>query len=127
MKDDNLTPEQVLAALFKGLSRFDQMALLSRLEFTGGSMYRAWAASERNAKAREALLAAAQREDDSANLLKGMTTLKAACEKCAKPLPLDAAALTCSFQCTFCPDCAARMDNLCPNCSGELAARHAHG
>jgi hypothetical protein len=123
MKNDSLTPEQVLASLFEGLSRFDQMALLSRLEFTGGLMYRAWAASEPNAKAREALLAAAQREDDNANLLKGMTTLKTTCEQCREPLPLDTAALACSFQCTFCPDCAAQMSNVCPNCSGELALR----
>ncbi|HTT75089.1 MAG TPA: DUF1272 domain-containing protein [Candidatus Binataceae bacterium] len=123
MKNDNLTPEQVLASLFEGLSRFGQMALLSRLEFSGGSIYRRWAESERNTKAREALLAAAQREDDNANLLKGMTTLKTACEKCHKPLPLDAAARACSFQCTFCPDCAAQMSNVCPNCSGELSPR----
>ncbi|HEX4209060.1 MAG TPA: DUF1272 domain-containing protein [Candidatus Binataceae bacterium] len=123
MKNDNSTPEQVLASLFEGLSRHAQMALLSRLEFVGGSTYRAWAASERNAKARDALLAAAQREDDNANLLKGMTTMKTACEKCHKPLALDDAALACSFQCTFCPDCATQMDNLCPNCSGELTLR----
>lgn len=123
MKNDNLTPEQVLASLFEGLSHQDQMVLLSRLEFSGGSIYRAGAASERNAKAREALLAAAQREDDNANLLKGMTTLKTACEKCHKPLPLEAAALACSFQCTFCPDCATQMNNICPNCSSELISR----
>jgi uncharacterized protein len=118
-----MTPEQTLASLFEGLSRFEQMALLSRLEFSGGSIYRSWAASEHNAKAREALLAAAQREDDNANLLKGMTTLKTACEKCHKPLPLETAALACSFQCTFCPECAAQMSNVCPNCSGDLTPR----
>jgi hypothetical protein len=120
-----MTPEQTLALLFDGLSRTAQMALLSRLEFTGGSIYRRWAESERNAKAREALLAAAQREDDNANLLKLMTTPKLSCEKCHKPLPLDSAALACAFQCTFCPDCATQMDNVCPNCSGELTSRNA--
>ncbi|MGH8338535.1 MAG: DUF1272 domain-containing protein [Gammaproteobacteria bacterium] len=125
MKNDNLTPEQVLASLFEGLSRFGQMALLSRLEFSGGSIYRAWAASERNIKARDALLAAAQREDDNANLLKLMSTLKTSCEKCHSTLPLDSAALACAFQCTFCPDCATQMNNICPNCSGELASRFA--
>jgi hypothetical protein len=118
-----MTPEQTLASLFEGLSRFEQMALLSRLEFSGGSIYRAWAASERNAKARDAMLDAAQREDDNANLLKLMTTPKTSCEKCHKPLPFDSAALACAFQCTFCPDCAMQMNNSCPNCSGELAAR----
>jgi uncharacterized protein len=122
MKNTNSTPEETLASLFEGLSRFDQTALPSRLEFSGGSIYRRWAKSERNTKAREALLAAAQREDDNANLLKLMTTPKLSCEKCHKPLPLDAAALVCAFQCTFCSDCATQMSNVCPNCSGELAA-----
>jgi uncharacterized protein len=123
MKNTNSTPEETLASLFEGLSRFDQMSLLSRLEFSGGSIYRRWAESERNNKAREALLAAAQREDNNANLLKLMTTPKTSCEKCRKPLPLDSPAFAWAFQCTFCPDCAMQMNNSCPNCSGELAAR----
>jgi hypothetical protein len=123
MKNTNSTPEETLASLFEGLSHLDQMALLSRLEFSGGSIYRRWAASERNTKAREALLSAAQREDDNANLLKLMTTPKTSCEKCHKPLPLDSAALACAFQCTFCPGCAAQMNNVCPNGSGELISR----
>jgi uncharacterized protein len=123
MKNASLTPEQVMASLFEGLSPFDQMALMSRREFGGGSIYRRWAEAERNAKAREALLAAAQREDDNASLLKGMTTPKTSCEKCHKPLPRDATALACSFQCTFCPDCSMQLKNVCPNCSGELAER----
>lgn len=123
MKNDNPSAEQVMASLFEGKSLRDQMALLSRLEYSGGSIYRRWAESERNAKAREALLAAAQREDDNANLLKLMTTPKTECEKCHKPLPFDAAALACAFQCTFCSDCAAPMNCVCPNCSGELTTR----
>lgn len=125
MKDASMTPEQVLASLFEGLSRIDQMSLLSRLEFSGGSIYRRWAGSESNIKAREALLAAAVREDDNANLLKLMTTPKLSCEKCRKPLPLDSPAMACAFQCTFCPDCAGQMHNACPNCSGQLTSRHA--
>jgi len=123
MKNASLTPEQVMASFFEGLARSDQMALMSRLEFGGGSIYRRWAEAERNVKAREALLAAARREDDNAKLLKGMTTPKTSCEKCYKPLPLDAAALACAFQCTFCPDCSTQMNHVCPNCSGELALR----
>jgi uncharacterized protein len=123
MKNPSLAPEQVMGSLFEGLSRVDQMALMSRLEFGGGSIYRRWANDERNAKAREALLTAAQREDDNANLLKLMTTPKTSCEKCHKLLPLDVAALACAFQCTFCPDCSAQMNKICPNCSGELTLR----
>src|ERR1700734_2363764 len=114
MNNASLTPEQVMASLFEGLSRFDQMALMSRLEFGGGSIYRRWAESERNVKAREALLVAAQREEDNAKLVKGMTTPKTSCEKCHKPLPLGAPALACAFQCTFCPDCSTQMKNVCP-------------
>jgi hypothetical protein len=50
------SPEQVMASLFTGLSRNQQMALLGRLECTGADIYRAWAAKEQNVKAREALL-----------------------------------------------------------------------
>jgi len=125
MKNDNPPPEQVMASLFEGLPRHDQMALLARLEFRGGSIYRRWAASEPNARARAALLTAAQREDDNGNLLKLMTTPKDACEECHKALTLDAAALVCAFQCTFCPECAELMNNICPNCSGELIPRTA--
>ena len=125
MKNDSMTAEEILASLFAGLSRTAQMALLLRLEFSGGSIYRRWAESEHNAKAREALLAAAQREDENANLLKLMTTPKLSCEKCQKPLPLDSMALACTFQCTYCRDCAAQMDSVCPNCFGELKFRGA--
>jgi len=32
-------------------------------------------------------------------------------------------ALICSFECTYCRDCATRLDRLCPNCGGRLEAR----
>ena len=45
------------------------------------------------------------------------------CEKCAKPLPAESAeARICSYECTFCADCAEAMGR-CPNCSGELQPR----
>lgn len=54
-----------------------------------------------------------------------MLILKPNCECCdvdLKPDSLDAR--TCTFECTFCKDCAAdRFDNICPNCSGELLRR----
>ncbi len=82
MKKEAVAAEQMIAALFEGHSRIENMALLGRLEFGGGSIYRAWAKTERNAKARELLLAAAEREDANGKLLQLMSTLKDECEKC---------------------------------------------
>jgi hypothetical protein len=45
------------------------------------------------------------------------------CEKCETGLgPMDEARI-CSYECTFCPDCAAAMGETCPNCGGELVKR----
>jgi hypothetical protein len=55
-----------------------------------------------------------------------MLKLKPNCECCDKDLPPDAAdALICSFECTFCAECAANRLPLgrCPNCGGELVRR----
>ena len=123
MSEKSIRPEQVMASLFEGMPNSQQMSLLARLERGGGSMYRAWASSELNAKAREALIAAADREEQNAKLLELMTTPKAACERCAKPLALSAPAFRCSFQCTFCPACAGTYQHLCPNCGGQLTER----
>jgi hypothetical protein len=49
--------------------------------------------------------------------------LRAACERCAAPLPPDSAdARICSFECTFCASCADELGD-CPNCGGELVRR----
>jgi hypothetical protein len=49
--------------------------------------------------------------------------MRAACEKCEKPLPANsAAARICSYECTFCSDCAEAMGK-CSNCGGELQPR----
>jgi len=45
------------------------------------------------------------------------------CEKCGAALGLGDAAMVCSYECTFCPACAAAMAGVCPNCKGELLAR----
>lgn len=46
------------------------------------------------------------------------------CEKCAKPLPMDAKeACIYSYECTFCAHCAEAMNGRCPNCGGELVPR----
>jgi hypothetical protein len=54
-----------------------------------------------------------------------MLELRGHCECCGKDLPPDATdALICSFECTFCADCArTRLDDRCPNCGGNLVAR----
>ena len=54
-----------------------------------------------------------------------MLDLRPNCECCDKDLPPDAAnAMICTFECTFCADCASsRLDGTCPNCGGNLVAR----
>lgn len=54
-----------------------------------------------------------------------MLKLKPNCECCDADLPPDSLdARTCSFECTFCKDCAEdTFHNLCPNCGGELLRR----
>ncbi|MDQ6721281.1 MAG: DUF1272 domain-containing protein [Candidatus Dormibacteraeota bacterium] len=49
--------------------------------------------------------------------------MRSSCEKCGAALPMNAAARICSHECTFCPGCADAMNNVCPNCGGELVAR----
>jgi uncharacterized protein len=49
-------------------------------------------------------------------------TMKRLCERCdAKLRPADVAYI-CSYECTFCPTCAAALAK-CPNCGGELVER----
>ena len=118
-----MRPAQVLAAPFVGRTKHAQMALMARLEVGGGDLYRRWAETEINVKARAALIAAADREDENARLLRLMTKPKNQCEKCDKPLGPSASAFRCAFQCTFCPACAAGYHHVCPNCGGDLALR----
>jgi len=49
--------------------------------------------------------------------------MRGACERCGAALTPDAPAAICSYECTFCVDCATAMDHVCPNCPGELVAR----
>jgi|GEM_PF-380400 len=51
--------------------------------------------------------------------------LKRHCECCSKELlPDSAQAVVCSFDCTYCTDCAERkLGYRCPNCAGELRPR----
>jgi uncharacterized protein len=55
-----------------------------------------------------------------------MLELRPNCECCGRDLPPGSReALICSFECTWCRDCAANRlpGGLCPNCGGELVAR----
>lgn len=54
-----------------------------------------------------------------------MLELRAGCECCDRDLAPDAkGAFICSFECTFCADCAGTvLKGICPNCGGELVPR----
>ena len=55
-----------------------------------------------------------------------MLELRPNCECCDKDLAPEAPdALICTFECTFCADCAANRlsGGHCPNCGGELVRR----
>ena len=46
------------------------------------------------------------------------------CERCGADLPPQApGAFICSFECTFCAECAEALDDRCPKCGGELVDR----
>jgi hypothetical protein len=54
-----------------------------------------------------------------------MLDLRPNCECCDRDLPPDSkAARICTFECTFCADCAeGSLEGVCPNCGGELVRR----
>ena len=55
-----------------------------------------------------------------------MLALRPNCECCGRDLPPDSRdALICSFECTWCVDCAVTKlpGGLCPNCGGNLVQR----
>jgi uncharacterized protein len=45
------------------------------------------------------------------------------CERCGAVLAADGPAAICSYECTFCVECAEAMEHVCPNCGGQLVAR----
>ena len=67
-----LSAEAQMGALFATGETPDHQDLMARLERTGGSLYRAWAEQETAPEAREALLAAAEREDHNAEVLESL-------------------------------------------------------
>ena len=53
-----------------------------------------------------------------------MLEMRPDCERCGADLPAEApGAFICSFECTFCAECAEALDDRCPNCGGELMDR----
>jgi len=53
-----------------------------------------------------------------------MLEMRPDCERCGADLPAEAPGVfICSFECTFCADCAEALDDRCPNCGGELMDR----
>jgi hypothetical protein len=54
-----------------------------------------------------------------------MLQLRPNCECCDADLAADEpGAMICSFECTFCEDCAVdQLQGVCPNCKGELLPR----
>jgi len=54
-----------------------------------------------------------------------MLKLRPFCECCDRDLPPDTKdARICTYECTFCADCAeTKLGDICPNCGGELVRR----
>ena len=54
-----------------------------------------------------------------------MLELRPGCERCDRDLPpASPDARICSFECTFCRECAEmHLSGRCPNCGGELVRR----
>ena len=53
-----------------------------------------------------------------------MLELRPNCERCDRDLPPGADARICSYECTFCVECAeVGLRNVCPNCGGGFVPR----
>ena len=54
-----------------------------------------------------------------------MLEMRASCERCGEELPPESnEGHICSYECTFCADCAeGPLDGKCPNCGGVLERR----
>jgi hypothetical protein len=54
-----------------------------------------------------------------------MLALRPNCECCDRDLPpASTLAMICTYECTFCADCARNVfDGRCPNCGGNFASR----
>lgn len=53
-----------------------------------------------------------------------MLEMRPDCERCGRNLPPDKdGAFICSMECTFCANCADKLDERCPSCGGDLLER----
>ncbi|RYG94605.1 MAG: DUF1272 domain-containing protein [Alphaproteobacteria bacterium] len=53
-----------------------------------------------------------------------MLDMRPDCERCGTDLPpARSGAFICSFECTYCAECADALDDRCANCGGELMDR----
>lgn len=54
-----------------------------------------------------------------------MLEIRPNCEHCGKDLPNTSVdAMICSFECTYCKDCAFEVfENVCPSCGGNFVSR----
>ncbi len=52
-----------------------------------------------------------------------MLEMKTDCGICGAKLAHDSDALICSFECTYCAECAKVLNFICKNCDGELLKR----
>lgn len=65
--------QEMLSALFEGKSLDEQKQLLAQLERGGAALYRAFAANETDAATKQAMLDAARREEENAEVLERHT------------------------------------------------------
>ena len=49
--------------------------------------------------------------------------MRTECERCRQQLGHEDVAFVCSFECTYCSDCAEVLGGVCETCSGELVRR----
>jgi hypothetical protein len=49
--------------------------------------------------------------------------MRTECERCHAPVHNESIAFICVYECTFCSPCTENMENICPNCGGELVRR----
>ncbi len=52
-----------------------------------------------------------------------MLEIRPNCECCDRDLAVDDLAYICTFECTWCADCAEALGMICPNCDGNLVRR----
>jgi hypothetical protein len=49
--------------------------------------------------------------------------MRSKCARCERALSTTSVAFICSHECTYCENCALRLQFICLNCQGELVRR----